>query len=213
MCIDIWMQGVYESEENLNILGDNRYLEERFLANSLQTHAKDSVRKSKYKFYYMQSEEDEVLDFSKMLLANVSSKFGSNIEDSYMRSSLWLARNHEYIMKQSINSERKVAKYLKQNHDLSWGAEPKDNRSELKLTVEPLDENSYTEGGSLKVNWSVKNTLAFDIDRVSIILKEGREWGRSFEKLLGKAQLDQQFLVILKYLYLMLIVLKRFLTV
>ena len=32
----------------------------------------------------------------------------------------------------------------------------------------------------------MKNTLAFDIDRVSIILKEGREWGRSFEKLVGK---------------------------
>ena len=110
----------------MNILGDNRYLEERFLANSLQTRVQDSVEKSKYKFYYMQSEEDEVLDFSKMLLANVSSKFGSNIEDSYMRSSLYgLLEIMNIFMKQSKNSERKVAKYLKQNHELNGVMKPK----------------------------------------------------------------------------------------
>ncbi len=103
-----------------------------------------------------------------------------------MRSSLWLARNHEYITKLSSNSERKVAKYLKQNHGLSWGKESKYSYSELKLSVEPLDEPSYTEGGNLRVNWSMKNTSGSDIDRVSVILKEGREWGRSFEKLVGK---------------------------
>ena len=62
---DIWMQGIQKSSQNMNMMGDSRYLEERFLANSLKTKVEESVRKSKYKFYYIEDDKDYVLAFSK----------------------------------------------------------------------------------------------------------------------------------------------------
>ena len=143
---DIWMQGIQKSSQNMNMMGDSRYLEERFLANSLKTKVEESVRKSKYKFYYIEDDKDYVLAFSKKLLSNISEKYGSNIDTSYMRSSLWLARNHKFISKEIERSERAVNLHLRKYHKINWGKETSLNTSALKLVVDELPKSSYKEG-------------------------------------------------------------------
>ena len=185
---DIWLEEVVSEGRNLNLLGENRYLEERFLLNSLQAKQVESNRKSKYKYYYMQDESDYVLDFSSNLLAKVSDQFGRKVDDSYMRSSLWLSRNHSFIVDNLTPSEKKVSSYLYTNHDVNWKNEPRKISENLRLEILDNGKLEYEEGDSAVVRWRLHNDSGEAIERVSVVAKETKEWGRSFEKLLGKIE-------------------------
>ncbi len=194
----IWLQPLAKNDSNSNLLGVQRYKNERFLANHLNNRKalpKDTrYTTAEYKGYYLvdrpsegaSEPADPEMDVAKQLIQAVAKHYGVPSPEGTRRAGHWLALTGKKIKQKLLAQEDVVDKYLEQAFKVDWGAQDvgASPAKSLRLT---LTQNLMTamEGDTVKIPWEMQNTSSKTIHRVSLYARSDSDDVNTYETLVG----------------------------
>jgi len=183
---DVWLQPVYRSDTNENLLGSFRYRNERFLRNHLESSASGTdyaAPKFAMKGYYLSSnrmetefderKEDRELEIATDLLYKVHKSYGDQVLPGTIRSSHWLGIAGPHLLGKINSWDEKTSQWLQASHGLNWDEKPvsTDPQSKLKIVVDSTQYQEVQPGDRISLKYTVKNTGPVRAPRFSVFVR------------------------------------------
>ncbi|MEZ4741277.1 MAG: S41 family peptidase [Bdellovibrionota bacterium] len=205
---DVWLQPIYLNEKNINLLGSDRYKNERFLANRLDSEIVDfgKVPLSKRPVYlgyhlanYQSSmdqipdDDDRDLEIALTVIGKVNEIYGSVLPKDAARSSHWLALASDEVKKKIDRWDEEAARYLNKKFKINW----KDSKQIiehkfLSFSVPKKIEQEVFPGETIKVPFKIVNTDSIAIQQISIFLRSDKFGIDVNELLLGEIKANSE---------------------
>ena len=192
---DIWVQPVFRSDANLNLLGFGRYSSEKFLSNSLAGEERHHPQQPRYKYFHL---ADENQDYLKMLATGIfddlMDKNGFPLPPERKRATYWLASSSEYITSETSLRDLNVSEYISKEHKVGWKeTSPNDDFSMLKFQILSKKSITIKEGEEIEIEWELVNKSPHPVDRVSVFLRSNEPEITTREQLVGKIDPDSTY--------------------
>ncbi len=195
---DIWLQPVYRSDTNVNMLGTTRYRGEQFLENHLNRGGNDTLPTTPYSKLllgyslqdrldesgFSQPRQDDELALAKMIIEQVRAKYPHDLPASARRASHWLTVASESVTKKLARYSSEAGAFLQKEFGIDWGDYGVQNGASLSLKIEKTDRHLARPGSLMPVKYELRNQSKQMIGRISIV---ARSFIGSFE--------SQEFLV------------------
>lgn len=197
----IWLQPLTKNDTNSNLLGMQRYKNERFLANHLnnrKTPSKDARHQTPdFKSYYLVDRQNELaseasdpeLAVAKDLIVDVAMHYGVPTPEGTRRAGHWLSLAGKKIKQGLAAQEEAVNKYLAQSFKVDWlrqDASPNAAKSLRLVLLQNL--MTVVEGETVKIPWEIQNTSAKPINRISLYARSDSDDVNTYETLVGSLQ-------------------------
>jgi carboxyl-terminal processing protease len=182
---DVWIQPVYESEENSNIFGPYRYRNEQFLPNHLSAvSSPDSIRNfATIKGYYLskqnsaieqQNKFDPELDVAMSVIGKTHATYGTQLPAGAQRSSHWLALASGAVREKVETMSSKAISWLKSRHNVTWqnGNQMGSRNYPLALQIKSgANGIKGTSGDWMYVPWKITNIGNSVAQNVSVFVQ------------------------------------------
>ncbi len=183
---DVWLQPVFQSENNENLLGSYRYRNERFLRNHLESSVSGTdyaAPKFAMKAYYLSSnrvetefddrKEDRELEIATDLLYKVHKSYGDQVLPGTARSSHWLGIAGPHLLGKLNSWDDKTSEWLMKTHKLNWSKKPveSDTAAKLEIVVDSVQYQEVQPGDRINVKYSVKNGGLTSVPRLSVFVR------------------------------------------
>lgn len=182
---DIWLQPIFKSEKNENLLGSFRYRNERFLRNHLESSSSGTnyvTPKFALKAYYLsgnriesefdERKEDRELDTAVAMLESVHRNYGDSIAPGTVRSSHWLGIAGPVLTESLAKIDQQASDWLSSSHHLNWSRIVSgDSAPKLRLKIESAQNQAVMSGDRLKVKYTVSNSGKTPAPRLSIFIR------------------------------------------
>ncbi len=185
---DIWLQPIRSDATNMNLLGGQRYRNERYLHRSL-TQAQDSqvdprLKTVTYGYYLTDPETRPAVDgddfmnsrakdyeviLAQTIIDEVKKSYSGKLPKGAQRASHWLALASPKLNQYLSPLTEKASSWLSRAHKVTWS----DHRSssfdvEIKVGEDPV--HFVAQGDTLLIPFEVMNHGAVDANRVSAYL-------------------------------------------
>ena len=183
---DVWLQPVFQSDHNENLLGSFRYRNERFLRNHLESSVSGTdyaAPKFAMKAYYLSSnrietefderKEDRELEIATDLLYKVHKSYGDQVIPGTIRSSHWLGLAGPTLLGKINSWDSKTSEWLQKAHGLNWNEKPVESDATAKLEI-LIDSPQYQEvhpGDTINLKYTVKNAGPASAPRLSVFVR------------------------------------------
>ena len=187
---DIWVQPVFRSDSNLNLLGLGRYSSEKFLSNSLAGEERNHPQQPRYKYFHL---ADEKQDYLKILATGIFDdlleKNGFPLPPERKRATYWLASSSEYIASETSLRDLDVSEYINKQHKIGWKeTSPIEDYSMLEMKILSQRSLKIKEGQEVSIEWELINKSSLPVDRVSVFLRSNEPEISTREQLVGKIE-------------------------
>jgi carboxyl-terminal processing protease len=204
---DIWIQPLRKKIENRNILGDQRYKNERFLRHRLDVVGENHKDKSvvQRKAYYLVPDhnpdksqmreitEDQELNLALIIIEKVLSIYGQKTPSSGSRSSHWLALSGPEITKKLNYMDNVTSKWLEDKVHINWsssGSPP--TNPHIDLTFDDANQSEIEIASNMQIKWRIINREKVPIHRTSLYLRSDESDFDTQEILIGTLQPNQE---------------------
>jgi carboxyl-terminal processing protease len=154
---DIWVQPIFEREENINLLGEDRFRKESILEHSLGELKSTSIHKSNKLHFkgYSMGQKDLEMDIAALIFDQVASHYPTPLDASALRAQHWLTLSSAKLHKKLHELSSQSAQYLAKKHSLHWSAERSPCDS---IHLKTNDVDVASEGQELELEWSIEST-------------------------------------------------------
>ncbi len=183
---DVWLQPVFQSDSNENLLGSFRYRNERFLRNHLESSVSGTdyaAPKFAMKAYYLSAnrvetefderKEDRELEIATDLLHRVHKSYGEKILPGTVRSSHWLGLAGPHLLSKINSWDDKTSDWMQKVHNLNWSEKPTnaDAHSKLEIAIDSPQYQKFQPGDRISLKYSIKNTGTVSAARLSVFVR------------------------------------------
>lgn len=182
---DIWLQPIFKSDANENLLGSFRYRNERFLRNHLESSTAGTTYitpKFALKAYYLsgnriesefdERKEDRELDTAVSMLEYVHKNYGDNVLPGTVRASHWLGIAGPVLIESLAKIDQQASDWLASAHKINWSrVGSSDAAPKLELKIESPQNQSVFSGDHLKVRYTVSNSGTTAAPRLSVFIR------------------------------------------
>lgn len=204
---DVWLQPVYNKNENLNLLGDQRFDSENFHKNRLTAtslNENNLTYISSLKGYYLTDSQtvsssyfgssSYELEIASDILVKVLDTYDSNHLDIMSRPYHWLGLAQE-VSKKIVDSSDEVESWLSQKFGIGWTDSRQASKlihdiriqkSEKELNLVVPYELSARRGESFTIPVKIENNTNQTLDRLSVFVVASNSDMQSREILLDK---------------------------
>ena len=203
---DIWLQPVYISKSNKNLLGSFRYKNEGFLSNNLNNHTSrrnNDYYTSTFKGYYLRKPVDEFdfdldadreTELANSILEQVNLHGDPVLLKSNMRASHWLSLAGSSINKVLSRLGNDVEEYLESQFNIAWTKDLYDGDiSKLSLYLTPEKKiHRVFPGQRVYIPYLLKNDSVKELHHLSIFVRNDDPDFETNEILLGSINGESQ---------------------
>ncbi len=198
---DVWIQPIYDRKANKNLLGPNRYRNERFLRNHLLTDFNNelSTPKEKFKAYYysglsneslsdidLEREFDQELEIAKIVIEKVMKTYESGLPTGARRSSHWIALSSPEIHSMLQGWNAKVETFLTDRFSIRWQKQELNGATNLRIESELEEIDEIYPGDKIQIPFTIANLSDVPAERVSVFLRSPNTYFETKEVLIGR---------------------------
>lgn len=198
---DVWIQPVIPGEDNVNLFGEYRYKNERYLRNHLSAKKQNTfmLDEPTHKYFYLKSKEttdlpediegDIEMQAAITVLHKMAKTYGKPMPESVNRSSHWLALAAPELDRQFKKMNRKVNKWLSKEHKVSWNKSTEAfDTSKLTLQISKAEEPEVASvklGEYIEIPWYIANNNNSPVNQISVFVRSEESGFATEEVLLG----------------------------